>query len=256
MIHTALSVAGSDPSGGAGIQADLKTFAAHGVYGMAALTALTAQNTLGVSAVHAAPPAFVAEQLRMVRADLPLGAVKTGMLFDAPTIEAVVGALEGLQAPLVVDPVMVATSGHVLLQDDAIGLLLEQLVPRATLVTPNLAEARLMISGDPGAWARSRGVALLLKDGHGHEPVVRDRLYLPEGGVRVFEHPRVDSRNTHGTGCTLSAAIAARLAWGEGLEAAVEGAIAWLAGLIARSAGPGLGGGHGPLLHHLARATR
>jgi hydroxymethylpyrimidine/phosphomethylpyrimidine kinase len=99
-------------------------------------------------------------------------------------------------------------------------------------------------------------VALLLKDGHGHEPVVRDRLYLPEGGVRVFEHPRVDSRNTHGTGCTLSAAIAARLAWGEGLEAAVEGAIAWLAGLIARSAGPGLGGGHGPLLHHLAPATR
>lgn len=165
-MSTALSVAGSDPSGGAGIQADLKTFAAHGVYGMAALTALTAQNTTGVSAVHAAPPAFVAEQLRMVRADIEPGAIKTGMLFDAPTIAAVVAGLADYRGPLVVDPVMVATSGHVLLQDDAIAALLGDLIPRATLVTPNLAEARLVVNGEPGDWARARGVALLLKDGH------------------------------------------------------------------------------------------
>ena len=246
---TALSIAGSDPSGGAGIQADLKTFADHGVYGMAVLTALTAQNTAAVSAVHPVPPEFVAEQLRMVLADLPVGAVKIGMLANAGVIRAVAAGLRDYPGPVVLDPVMVSTSGHRLLDPHAEETLLTELLPLATVVTPNLPEAELVLAGaSPATFAQRTGVAILLKDGHNTEAVVRDLLALPDGRSQTSEHPRIPSRNTHGTGCTLSSAIAARLACGEPLERAVEGALHWLAGLIAASASHDLGAGHGPLL--------
>ncbi len=248
---TALSIAGSDPSGGAGIQADLKTFQAHQVYGMAVITALTAQNTSSVSAVHTPPPAFVAEQIRMVLEDMPVGAVKIGMLATADIIRAVAGALASYDGPVVLDPVMVSTSGHRLLAPEAEAAMLSELVPRATLLTPNIPEAELLLDGaDPGDWARARGIGLLLKDGHNTEDVVRDRLVRSDGSDRVWSHPRVASRNTHGTGCTLSSAIAARLSKGGGhtLDDAVGGALAWLSDLIQGSADHALGHGHGPLL--------
>lgn len=245
-----LSIAGSDPSGGAGIQADLKTFADHGCFGMAVLTALTAQNTTGVSAIHAAPLDFVAEQVRMVRADIPPRAVKIGMLGTVGLVRTVLAALDGFEGPVVLDPVMVATSGARLLQPDAEQALRDELSPRATVLTPNLPEAAVLLGDEaPQAWADRTGVALLLKDGHGLDPIVRDRLYLPGAEVVVVDHPRIHSRNTHGTGCTLSSALAARLARGEALPQAARGALLYVAELVAASAGHGLGAGKGPLLH-------
>lgn len=249
----ALSIAGSDPSGGAGIQADLKTFALHGVYGMAVLTALTAQDTKGVSAIHPVPPEFVREQLRMVREDIPPGAVKTGMLKDAEVVRAVALGLWDLDVPLVLDPVMVSTSGHRLLDDEAVEAILKHLVPLATVITPNSYEAHILVSGSPSDWARRHGVALLLKDGHGKGAEVIDRLYLPDGAEAAWPHPRIETRNSHGTGCTLAAALCARLARGEGLVEATGGAIRYVAELLALSAERGLGGGSGPLLHHTLR---
>ena len=250
-----LTVAGSDPSGGAGIQADLKTFAVHGCYGMAALTALTAQNTTGVSAIHAVPLPFVAEQLRMVRADIPPLAIKIGMLGTAGLVATVAEALADYRGPLVVDPVMVATSGARLLQPEAEEALRTLLVPRATLVTPNLPEAAVLLGEEePGHWAQRTGVALLLKDGHGQKARVHDRLYLPDGTQQAFAHDRIASRNTHGTGCTLSAAIAARLARGESLSVAVSAAVAWVGELVAASWDHPLGAGKGPLLHGILGA--
>ncbi len=247
---TALSVAGSDPSGGAGVQADLKTFAAHGVYGMAALTALTAQNTRGVVGVHGVPPGFVAAQIAAVLADIRPDAVKIGMLGAAPVVAAVADALADYDGPVVLDPVLVATSGARLLEPAAERALLDRLAPRAALLTPNLPEAAALLGEEaPDAFARRTGVAVLLKDGHGDGEVVRDRLFLPDGRGRAWALPRVATRNTHGTGCTLSSAIAANLACGAGIEAAVDAAVSWLAGRVAASADHDLGGGHGPLLH-------
>ena len=250
IVRTALSVAGSDPGGGAGIQADLKTFLDHGVYGMAAITALTAQNTVEVRAVHVVPPAMVAAQIRAVRDDLPVHAVKIGMLADASVIDAVAAALAGIAAPVVLDPVLVAKSGDRLLLPEAEAALLERLLPLATLLTPNLPEAAVLLGGEaPEAWARRTSKALLLKDGHGEGWEVADRLYLPDGRVRTWRHPRQETRNSHGTGCTLSSAVAARLARGESLEQAVEGGLSYVTGLLRISADHGLGAGHGPLLH-------
>lgn len=250
VVHTALSVAGSDPGGGAGIQADLKTFLDHGVYGMAAITALTAQNTREVRAVHVVPAAMVAEQIRTVRDDLPVNAVKIGMLANAAVARAVAEALDGVTAPVVLDPVLVAKSGAHLLDPEAEAVLREVVVPRATLVTPNIPEAAVLLQGEaPEAWARRTGKALLLKDGHGEGWEVADRLYLPDGRVRTWRHPRQETRNNHGTGCTLSSAITARLARGEALEEAVEGGLSYVTELLRLSADHALGGGHGPLLH-------
>ncbi len=249
-IPTALSIAGSDPGGGAGIQADLKTFLDHGVYGMAAITALTAQNTREVRAVHVVPPDMVSAQIATIRDDLPIGAVKIGMLANAEIADAVADALAGLEVPVVLDPVLVAKSGAHLLDPAAEATLRARVVPLATLVTPNLPEAEVLLLGeDPGAWARRTGKALLLKDGHGEGPEVADRLFLPDGRVRTWRHPRQETRNNHGTGCTLSSAIAARLARGEGLEQAVEGGLMYVTGLLRLSADHTLGSGHGPLLH-------
>lgn len=245
-----LSIAGSDPSGGAGVQADLKTFSAHRVYGMAVLTALTAQNTVGVSAIHAVPLPFVREQIRMVLADIPPRAVKIGMLGTADLVRTVAEALAGYKGPIVLDPVMVATSGARLLEPAAEAAILEHLLPLARVVTPNLPEAEVLLRGEaPASFAARTGVALLRKDGHGDGAEVRDRLFLPDGGEHLFAHPRVKSRNTHGTGCTLSSALAARLARGEALAAAAERSVAWVAALVARSADHKLGAGRGPLLH-------
>jgi hydroxymethylpyrimidine/phosphomethylpyrimidine kinase len=256
-MKTALSIAGSDPSGGAGIQADLKTFHQFGVYGMAALTALTAQNTLGVSAVHVVPSDFLIAQLKALADDIPPHALKTGMLATAELARSVARAVRQFGwGQLVVDPVMVATSGDRLLGPDAEQVILKELVPLATLVTPNLDEAELLVRQPvrnpdemeaAGRALRAAGAgAALVKGGH----LVGDRIIdvlVTEGRVRRFEHARIATTSTHGTGCTLSAAITAGLAQGQPLEAAVEAALGYIVRALATA--PGLGQGRGPVNH-------
>ena len=257
-----LTIAGSDSGGGAGIQADLKTFAAHGAYGMSAITALTAQNTREVRAVHAAPPDFVAAQIDAVFEDIGVDAVKIGMLADADLVRAVAGRLRvhARGIPIVLDPVMISKSGAALLEDAAVEALREELIPLATLVTPNLPELE-RLTGRPAvsegerrraaeALAGERGPAVLAKGGHAEGEELVDLLFAdgPTGRQwHRFVHPRIATAATHGTGCTLSSAIAARLGRGEDLPQAVEGAIAWLHAAMA-AAYP-LGGGHGPVDH-------
>jgi hydroxymethylpyrimidine/phosphomethylpyrimidine kinase len=258
-----LTIAGSDSSGGAGIQADLKTFAAHRVYGASVITALTAQNTLGVSGVHTAPPAFVRAQLEAVCSDLDVDAAKTGMLVDAATIAAVVDGLHDAfsrrRFALVVDPVLISKSGHALLADDAIDTVRDRLLPLATLVTPNLPEAARLVGFDvvdeDTAVAAGRALlscgarAALIKGGHGRGDTVVDLLVTADDVVAI-RTPRIDTRHTHGTGCTLSAAIAARLSRAPTapLVDVVRAAIDYVHTAIVRA--PQLGHGHGPL-HHL-----
>jgi hydroxymethylpyrimidine/phosphomethylpyrimidine kinase len=257
----ALTIAGSDPSGGAGIQADLKTFAAFKVYGAAVLTALTAQNTRGVDGVMGVPPEFIAQQIASVASDLKVSAVKTGMLGDTATVKAVASAIErhGLH-PLVVDPVMVATSGDVLLSPDAIAAVRSILLPLADLLTPNLHEAARLTGEEvavapdqmaaQGAQLLALGAkAVLVKGGHGNGGNAVDVLVTPSGS-RTYSSPRIDTRNTHGTGCTLSAAVAAGLARGIDLETAVDHAKAfvWQGLLAGRSLN--VGSGNGPLDHN------
>jgi hydroxymethylpyrimidine/phosphomethylpyrimidine kinase len=257
----ALTIAGSDSSGGAGIQADLKTFSALGVYGASVLTALTAQNTRGVQGIHPVPPSFVAAQIDAVLDDLDVRAVKTGMLADAPIIEAVADRLQfrGRGIPLVVDPVMVATSGDVLLAPDAIETVRARLIPRATLITPNLPEAAQLlgvgiatseaeVEDQLAGLARLGAQAVLLKGGHGEGSEAVD--FLATGGqvIRIAAR-RIDTPHTHGTGCTLSAAIAAFLAAGENLEASVRRAKRYVHSAIAAGRTLGVGRGHGPVDH-------
>jgi hydroxymethylpyrimidine/phosphomethylpyrimidine kinase len=250
LIATALTIAGSDSGGGAGIQADLKAFAAAGVFGTCAIVALTAQNTVGVTSVHPVPPAFVVAQLEAVLSDLGAGAAKTGMLFSRGVIEAVAGILAGRGLPLVVDPVLVASSGAKLLEDDAAGALVSLLFPLATVVTPNLAEAQ-QLTGRPALAAKAelaeRLVALgapaaLVTGGHG-APV--DHLY---DGREHVEIPvdRLDVAATHGAGCTHSATLAALLARGLPLVEAAAGA-ARAATDAVRHGLVGLGAGDGPV---------
>jgi len=257
----ALTIAGSDSSGGAGIQADLKTLSAFGVYGASVLTALTAQNTKGVQGVHPIPPAFVAAQIDSVLDDLDVKAAKTGMLADAPIIEAVVERLHahGRDIPLVVDPVMVATSGDVLLAPDAIETVRTRLIPRAAVVTPNLPEAAQLL-GEPvaateaeirdqlGRLSRLGAKAVLLKGGHGDGHDATDYLAIGDR-VIALSAPRIATRHTHGTGCTLSAAIAACLALGDDLETAVRRAKHYVHEAIAAGRDLGVGHGNGPVDH-------
>lgn len=249
-----LIIAGSDPSGGAGIQADIKTVTAFGGYAMAAITALTAQNTLGVTGVHAAPAEFVAEQVRLCVEDIGADAVKTGMLFSAEIIEAVAQQLPN--APLILDPVMVAKGGAPLLKPDAIEALKTQLLPRAYLVTPNIPEAELMTgttirSADDmqhagtvlmGMGARN----VLIKGGHLHGNHLIDML-IGENGNTQWQSDRIDSRHTHGTGCTLASAIATLVAQPVTLPDAITAARDYVQRAIASA--PGFGAGHGPLNH-------
>ena len=253
---TALTIAGSDSGGGAGIQADLKTFHALGVFGTSAITAVTAQNTLGVQAVQALDPEIVRRQIASVRADLSPAAAKTGMLANEEIVRAVVSGLHRFEAPLVVDPVMVATSGDPLLDPAAVTAILEELLPRATLVTPNLPEAEILagravrseadMSKAASAILERGARAVLIKGGHlGGEEVVD--LFGDRSRERVWRTPRIRTTETHGTGCTLSAAIAAGLASGLALEPAIERGLAFTHAAIA--AAPGLGAGRGPLDH-------
>lgn len=258
----ALTIAGSDSSGGAGIQADLKTFSALGVYGASVVTALTAQNTMGVQGVHAVPPDFVSAQIASVLDDLDVKAIKTGMLADAPIIRAVVDGLAARApaTPLVVDPVMVATSGDLLLAREAIATLKSALIPRATLITPNLPEGAALLGealaeteaearDQIGRLAKLGARAVLLKGGHGSGDEAVDLLATDAGAVVRLAAPRVATRNTHGTGCTLSAAIAARLALGDDLEQAVRRGKSYVHAAIVAGARLGVGHGNGPVDH-------
>jgi hydroxymethylpyrimidine/phosphomethylpyrimidine kinase len=262
-VKIALTIAGSDSGGGAGIQADLKTFHQFGVFGTSAIVALTAQNTRGVRAVHAAPVGFVRQQLDALAEDLPPDAVKTGMLAE-PELVTLVATVVGERgwAPLVVDPVMVATSGDRLLTTAAEAVVRAELIPLATLVTPNLDEAELLTGQavrDVSAMERAAehllrlgAGAALVKGGHLAGPTIVDLLVTPQG-MRRFERARIDTTSTHGTGCTLSAAIAAGLALGRPLEDAVEAAIDFVH--RAMESAPSLGGGHGPLNHQVPPAV-
>lgn len=250
----ALTIAGSDSGGGAGIQADLKTFAAHRVYGTSALTLITAQNTRQVSHVWVLAPDLVAAQLARVLEDFPVRAAKTGALGNVAVIRAVAKALAGRKFPLVVDPVMVAKSGDCLLEPDAEAVLREELLPLADLVTPNARESERLFDLEPGVLETSEDLArlaerrfqvpVLLKGGHLRGPQVTDYLVIGDR-VEVLSEERIQTRHQHGTGCTLSAAITARLALGEPLPMAVRGARRYLQMAIAQA--PGLGSGHGPL---------
>ena len=260
MIPIALTIAGSDPSGGAGIQADLKTFSALGVYGAAALAALTAQNTQGVTAIHDVPPDFVAAQIDAVFSDLRVNATKIGMLGRAGAIEAVAAGLERHGArKIVVDPVMVATSGAVLLEPQAVSALRTRLLPLADLVTPNLPEAARLLDAETArseeeAVEQGRALlalgpkAVLVKGGHAQGPESVDAL-VTRHGVRRFAAPRLATRNTHGTGCTLSAAIAAGLAKGLGLEEAVAAAKDYVQEALQGADALRVGRGPGPVHH-------
>jgi hydroxymethylpyrimidine/phosphomethylpyrimidine kinase len=256
----ALTIAGSDSGGGAGIQADLKTFSACGAYGASVITAITAQNTRGVTAVHVVPAEIVGAQIDAVLSDLGVAAIKVGMVADAAIVDAIVAALSRWPArPLVVDPVMIATSGDRLLAPEAIGALRERLLPLASLVTPNLPEAAALVgepvAGDEAAVVRqgeallARGCrAVLIKGGHGGGNESVDHLLTP-AGHRRFAAPRVATANTHGTGCTLSAAIAAALAKGEDLATAVGFAKHYVTAAIAAADRLRVGQGHGPVHH-------
>ena len=258
--NIALTIAGSDSGGGAGIQADLKAFSANGVYGASVITALTAQNTLGVQGIHDVPPAFVAQQIDSVFSDLAIDAVKIGMLSQAPVIIAVAEGLVRHRARnIVVDPVMVATSGDRLLSLDAIAALKQHLFPLASIITPNLHEAAALLDmsvASTEAEMQAQGEALLdlgvaavlIKGGHGDGPAAVDLLLTQNGGAR-FASPRIPTRNTHGTGCTLSAAIAAGLARGANLKDAVASAKAYVSATIAAADRLGIGHGHGPTHH-------
>ncbi len=256
-MKIALTIAGSDSGGGAGIQADLKTFHQFGVFGTSAIVAVTAQNTRGVRAVARVPDTAVAAQLRALAEDLPPDALKTGMLVDAPLVRLIARTIRANSwRPLVVDPVLVATSGDRLLTAEAEQAMRAELIPLAALVTPNLEEAALL-TGSPvedvpdmeraGRALLAMGAqAALVKGGHLASDILTDVLVTKDRG-RHFSHPRVATSSTHGTGCTLSAAVTAGLALGRDLETSVADALDFVARAIASA--PGLGGGHGPLDH-------
>lgn len=261
-VPNVLSIAGSDPSGGAGVQADLKTFSALGCYGMAAITALTAQNTRGVSAVHVPPVDFVVAQIDAIFNDVRVDAVKLGMLASGPIVEAVAGRLRAHGARnIVLDPVLVATSGDALGAPDVVEAMIRHLLPLARIVTPNIPEAMRLSGGSApqdsaGLERLARAIhalganAVLVKGGHMKGELAPDVLF-ERAAAHLFEAPRVATRNTHGTGCTLSSAIAANLAHGMELAAAVQRAKSYLtAALIASDQlDVGSGEGHGPVHH-------
>ncbi len=254
-----LSIAGSDSGGGAGIQGDIKTITALGGYAMTAITALTAQNTQAVQGIYPVPEAFVKLQIQMVIDDLGVDAIKTGMLANAGIIDMLANMISGLNVPVVVDPVMVAKGGSVLLDPSAISSLTQKLFPHAYLVTPNIPEAALLLGRnihDVKSMVKAAQdllsfgpQAVLLKGGHLPEGDIYDVLITKSGQKKIFKNPRLQTLHTHGTGCTLSSAIATGLAQGLSLNQAVGQArnFVWQAILYA----PGFGKGHGPLNHQL-----
>lgn len=256
-LPVALSIAGTDPTGGAGIMADLKSFQARSVYGMAVVTSLVAQNTRGVQAVHHPPLSFLSEQLDSVLSDILPQAVKTGMLAQIETIELVAERLRGLAIPYVLDPVMVATSGDRLIDEEAIVSLKTRLLPLATIITPNLPEAEVLVgksldTAEDLIWAgrfirQEFGVKnLVIKGGH-LEGEATDYLFLADGSCHRLSAPRLATKHTHGTGCTYAAVITAELAKGRSIEAAVQTAKRFITRAIATA--PELGQGNGPVNH-------
>lgn len=263
LARIALTIAGSDSGGGAGIQADLKAFSALGTFGTSVITAVTAQNTQAVTAVHPIPLDVVRAQIDAVLSDMDVNAIKIGMLATPEIIQTVAEAIKDFAGPVVLDTVMIAKSGDALLADEAVATLREVLVPRATVITPNLPEAaRLLdqVSAVDDAAMVAQGQALcalgaqavLMKGGHASGEICRDFLVTPEGVAAEFTAPRKNTRNTHGTGCTLSSSVAAGLAKGLNLEEAVSEAHAYLQGAIAAADDLNIGKGHGPL-HHFHR---
>lgn len=258
-----LTIAGSDSGGGAGIQADLKTFSALGCFGMTAITALTAQNTTGVRAIHGVPPDILRSQIDAVVEDIGVDAVKIGMLHSSDIVRTVAEAIDrhDLQH-VVLDPVMVATSGAVLIDNPAIAALVKDLFGRAVLVTPNLDEAALLVGRPLASEADMQAAAhellakgaraVLLKGGHLAGEVVSDLLLVPSSAPHWMRAPRIATANTHGTGCTLSSAIAAYLALGYTLVDAVEGARTYVRGALAAGSSVKTGQGSGPLNHGFA----
>jgi hydroxymethylpyrimidine/phosphomethylpyrimidine kinase len=242
-----LAIAGSDSSGGAGIQADIKTITMLGGYAMTAITAVTAQNTVGVQALEVLSSDMVGAQIDACLSDIGADAVKIGMLGSPGIAEAVAGRLEGLALPVVFDPVMVATSGSVLADAGTVAAF-ERLMKIATVTTPNVAELEAL--GGSDAMAR-RGVTYLAKGGDAEGPEVEDRLVRPGMEDRVWRGPRIETRHTHGTGCTLSSAIAMLLGKGLPLGEAIDGARRFVRAAL--EAAPGFGAGHGPMGHHALR---
>ena len=263
MTPIALTIAGSDSSGGAGIQADLKTFAAFGVYGASVITALTAQNTTGVSGIHQVPAEFVTAQIDAVFSDLAVGAVKIGMVAQPASIDAIVaGLMRWSPKHIVLDPVMVATSGDRLLAAEAVEALRTKLIPLASVITPNLPEAAALLDEpvavseaaveDQGKRLLAMGCrAVLIKGGHGQGAESTDYL-IDANGTIALPAPRIATKNTHGTGCSLSSATAAGLAKGENMETAIRNAKAWISAAIAAADRFSVGHGHGPV-HHFHR---
>jgi hydroxymethylpyrimidine/phosphomethylpyrimidine kinase len=262
--HRVLTIAGSDSGGGAGIQADLKTIAANGCYGASVITALTAQNTLGVSGIHPVPVDFVTAQMDAVLSDIGADAVKIGMLFSPELIRAVAQGLKrhGVRT-VVLDPVMVAQSGDKLLQDEAIDALKRELIPLATLITPNLPEASVLLGRDIATHEAAQAAvtdlaalgceSVLVKGGHLESGDSDDTLFLgSENRIVTLPGVRIQTRNNHGTGCTLSSAIASHLARGADVETAVREAKDYISGAIRAGADYVLGQGHGPV-HHFFR---
>jgi hydroxymethylpyrimidine/phosphomethylpyrimidine kinase len=261
-----ISIAGSDSSGGAGIQADIKTITMLGGYAMAAITAITAQNTVGVQGIAALSPEIVAQQIASCAEDIGVDAIKIGMLHDAAIIAAVAEALAGVSAPIVLDPVMIATSGAALIAPDAVAAMRDRLFPRAALITPNLPELAALAGRtlsttqdmiDAAAeLAEASGAAVLAKGGHAESGRITDVLIVPpngKGGARAvaFDHARIETVHTHGTGCTLSSAIATLLGHGQPLEHAVRLARQFVFQAIENA--PGFGAGSGPLGHQAVR---
>ena len=259
-VKKAMTIAGSDSGGGAGIQADLKTFAALGVFGTSAITALTAQNTTGVEGVYAIPPEFIARQIDAIVKDIGADAAKTGMLSSGAIIEVVAAKIRehGLR-PVVVDPVMVAKSGDALLEPEARGVLIAVLLPMATVVTPNLPEAEVLcgfpvtdLEGMRRAARTIHGLGprfVVVKGGHREDPGSSTDLFYDGKNFEELSEKRIDTRNTHGTGCTFASAIAARLARGDEVLDAVRAAKKYVSAILAASAGLEIGHGHGPMNH-------
>ncbi len=259
-MKRALTIAGSDSGGGAGIQADLKTFAARGVFGMSVLTALTAQNTIGVQGVFEIPTDFIAKQIDSVVSDIGADVVKTGMLSSAPIIQTVAAKIrEHRLSPIVVDPVMVAKSGDPLLRDDARDALINFMLPIATVVTPNLHEARALAGFEINGLDDMRRAAkkihemgplnVIIKGGHLSESSDAIDLLYDGKSFQEFRSPRLESKNTHGTGCTFASAIAAELAKGSSIGDAVRIAKEYVAEIMRASINLGIGRGHGPMNH-------
>lgn len=264
MTPNILSIAGSDPSGGAGIQADIKSISANGGYAMAVITALTAQNTQGVTAVQTTPLEMITAQIATLRADIRIDAIKIGMLGNASIIETVAEALDGLDTPIVLDPVMVAKGGDRLLDPSAVAALRAILVPRASVITPNLPEAADMLgeaeATDIDAMHRQGEAllalgpkAVLLKGGHLSEGDAVDLLLSPDGTAEMAA-PRTATRNTHGTGCTLSSALATQIGHGHPLPEAAALAKGYISKAIAAADMLDVGQGHGPV-HHFHGAS-